>query len=252
MPFPLSMFGTSAAAGGEEDDGQNKVNASAQSWLYESSSPLVGGAFTLSFWFQFNPNLAKMYIFNTSSTFNDASIEVTVTNGGAIQIYIQNQVGTVCKNLLGSPSLTPGEYYSVLVSAQQTVGSTLMYVDDVPISLSGTDGSLSWDTGAATDIALLNSTSNLLSGASGWVRNADLWIDNTYSDFTVEADRRKFVTADVKPVDLGVNGETPYGSPPQIFFGSAYVAANWNSGINLGGGGNLNDGATGWDSFTDV
>jgi probable HAF family extracellular repeat protein len=58
---------------------------------------------------------------------------------------------------------------------------------------------------------------------SGFV--ADHWFGSTASfvDLTVTANRRKFINADLSPVDLGANGQNPFGTAPQIY---QHMAAN--------------------------
>lgn len=47
---------------------------------------------------------------------------------------------------------------------------------------------------------------------------ADVWLSTTqYIDFSIEANRRKFITADKRPVYLGENGELPTGVAPEVF-----------------------------------
>ncbi len=48
---------------------------------------------------------------------------------------------------------------------------------------------------------------------------SDLWIGSTASffDLSIEANRRKFINADITPVDLGATGQIPFGTAPQIF-----------------------------------
>ena len=47
---------------------------------------------------------------------------------------------------------------------------------------------------------------------------ADIWCTSgTFVDLSIVANRRKFINADLTPVDLGTNGQNPLGSPPVIF-----------------------------------
>ena len=46
-------------------------------------------------------------------------------------------------------------------------------------------------------------------------------------------DETKFISGG-EPANLGANGETPYGSPPNAYFGRAMTTADWNNGVNLG------------------
>jgi hypothetical protein len=59
----------------------------------------------------------------------------------------------------------------------------------------------------------------------------------THLDLSVEANRRKFISAAGKPVSLGANGSTPTGSQPIIYL--ANPTATWQD--NLGAGGNFTE-----------
>jgi hypothetical protein len=63
---------------------------------------------------------------------------------------------------------------------------------------------------------------------------SDTWIDSTHLDFTVETNRRKFVGADGKPVNLGADGSTPTGVAPAIFFSGD--ASTFGTNRGTGGG----------------
>lgn len=51
-----------------------------------------------------------------------------------------------------------------------------------------------------------------------------------FLDFSVEANRRKFIDASGKPVSLGDNGETPTGTSPIIYLKDPYDSFEINSG----------------------
>jgi len=55
-----------------------------------------------------------------------------------------------------------------------------------------------------------------------------------YLDFSVESNRRLFVTAGIKPVDLGAAGATPTGTAPLIFMNN--TLATWETNLGTGGG----------------
>ncbi len=62
---------------------------------------------------------------------------------------------------------------------------------------------------------------------------SDTWIaPGQFIDFSVEANRRKFIDADGKPVYLGANGELPTGTSPAVFFSgdSSTFATNKGTG----------------------
>lgn len=71
---------------------------------------------------------------------------------------------------------------------------------------------------------------------------ADFWfqtgVDLLESDGTVSsATLDKFVTADLKPVDLGATGQLPTGSTPVIFLHRSKTGAATDFAVNLGTGG---------------
>lgn len=51
----------------------------------------------------------------------------------------------------------------------------------------------------------------------GYAGVAEVWAAQEYIDFSVEANRRKFISAGGKPVDLGATGATPTGNQPIIY-----------------------------------
>ena len=64
---------------------------------------------------------------------------------------------------------------------------------------------------------------------------ADLWLDfGTYIDLSVAANRRKFIDATGRPVDLGSNGGRPTGSQPEIYLSGAIGAWHTNKGASTG------------------
>jgi hypothetical protein len=67
----------------------------------------------------------------------------------------------------------------------------------------------------------------------------DFWLAFADLDFSVEANRRKFISASGLPVDLGADGSTPTGSQPIIFQHLADGAAASTFGNNLGYGGGM-------------
>lgn len=75
----------------------------------------------------------------------------------------------------------------------------------------------------------------------------DYYFNNeTYLDLSVEANRRKFISAGGLPVPLGPTGALPTGSQPIMFFSGP--VATWQNNLGSGGGmtenGALSDGGT--------
>lgn len=64
---------------------------------------------------------------------------------------------------------------------------------------------------------------------------ADLWYaPGVYIDFSVEANRRKFISAAGEPVDLGADGRAPTRSAPLVFLSGA--TEGWHINKGTGGG----------------
>lgn len=68
---------------------------------------------------------------------------------------------------------------------------------------------------------------------------SELWFTNEYIDFSVEANRRKFITAAFKPQDLGADGSTPTGTAPLIYLHLDDAEAAANFALNAGTGGDF-------------
>lgn len=69
---------------------------------------------------------------------------------------------------------------------------------------------------------------------------AELYLNNDeYIDITVEANRRKFISALGKPVDLGSNGQRPTGASPIVYLGIRDGDASSVFAVNKGTGGNF-------------
>ena len=85
-----------------------------------------------------------------------------------------------------------------------------------------------WDTLTLNLIAARNNI-----GARG--QYGDVWVyAGQYLDFSIPSNLAKFIDTNGFPVFLGANGELPLGATPDIFLGDTMVAADWNSGTNLG------------------
>lgn len=68
---------------------------------------------------------------------------------------------------------------------------------------------------------------------------AQFWFSNTYIDFSIVSNRRKFISASGNPVHLGSDGSLPTGTAPLIYFNLADGEAVANYATNRGSGGNF-------------
>lgn len=109
-----------------------------------------------------------------------------------------------------------------------------LYVDDVEDLSGGAifDGEAAhtvdytrteWAVGGRSDGA------NKLNGCL-----AEVFLDiNEYIDLSIEANRRKFIDTNGKPVNLGVDGSIPFGSPPILYL--ANEASTFHTNLGTGG-----------------
>lgn len=131
-----------------------------------------------------------------------------------------------------------GGWHSFLASCRTNfpAGSKIVhiYLDDVDVTANVADAAVAFTmlfNGLPISIFGDGFTSDYLLGDF-----ANMWIaPGVYIDFTVMANRRKFITAANKPVNLGSDGSTPTGTAPAIYF-----TGNASSfGSNAGPGGSF-------------
>jgi len=143
--------------------------------------------------------------------------------------------------------LSSGTWIHYLLSFDAAAGVRQLYIadnvetvlnsveNDTTADWTGTD----WGIGAAP--------------AGGLKLNSDVaefYMTNEFLDLSVVANRRKFIDAVAKPVDLGTDGSTPTGTKPLVFFSGATVA--WHTNKGSGGGFTENGALTdGFDSPSD-
>lgn len=137
-------------------------------------------------------------------------------------------------NILSAAGPTDGLWHHFLLTIDAVGGTvSLLYIDD--------ELALSDSSGSPTSFAEFNGFPMLIGawgpGGDPLIGDlADLWIApgvNLVVDGVIpEATRRKFITADLRPVDLGADGSVPTGSPPPVFFkgGPSGWATNAGSG----------------------
>jgi len=105
-----------------------------------------------------------------------------------------------------------------LISVNCATQTVQYYVNDVPVELAsgGWTASGHFRTPPSSNIWDFDVGSSL---GFSYPAFADIWMSATPSfvDLFIPANRRKFINADLTPVDLGPNGSLPLGSQPQIF-----------------------------------
>lgn len=185
---------------------------------------------------------------------------------GILSVYVlyPTAVGTVKEIIFGENADIKiylsgvGQYVAVLRdvlnAAAITINSSI-----VAASSSWVHVLMSWDTGNAKSYLYINDTSDNTesennnleidytqsgygvggrnTGAEKFVGSLSELYYNTaeYLDFSVEANRRKFISASGKPVPLGADGSGPTGTAAIIY------APDGNPVVNQGTGGNFTE-----------
>lgn len=125
----------------------------------------------------------------------------------------------------------------VLCSGNLATGAKNLYINDVDkLESSGqtfTNDSIdftgSMEIGRSAEITDLPFYGSL----------AEFWFDDSYIDFSVEANRRKWYSDGGTAVDLGADGSTPTGSSPLMYLHLDAGEAAANFALNAGTGGDF-------------
>lgn len=157
-----------------------------------------------------------------------------INSSNRLSWYLYGPVNTNAFNC--SNALTIGSWHHFLLSYDSSnQAATRLYINDVECS------TINWDPFTADAEFYGGNASFVHIGArhdAGWKfdgKIADLWIDyDSYLDFSIEANRRKFIDAGGDPVFLGANGQLPTGSPPEIFLSGE--TDTWHTNKGTGGG----------------
>ena len=179
------------------------------------------------------------YVFTLGSaeTFNRFRVLIVST-----QVYVTgwNTAGTMILNLQGDIQsgydFTSRNAVVVISLDLSDAGKRFVYVNGSTTTLAAsayTNDNIDFTTAnyfVGRDVA---SGTNASAGRLG-----NVFFDTKYIDLSVPANLAKFVTGtgiDAKPVDLGANGEKPFGTPPLIYLP---MYGN-NAGKNYGTGGDF-------------
>jgi hypothetical protein len=189
--------------------------------------------FTGSFWIKYDGFPATMTVLQSATGKVNVFWHNTLHN---FQIIVRNSGGSILAQLsCGPTNPAVGQWYHYLISFDVTdPAKRFCYTNDADsLGVIGYNtGTINyatgspWRIGAATD----GPGTTRFAGSMG-----DIWVDfGTYMDLSVEANRRKFITADGRPVYLGLDGAVPTGMAPEIFMSGN--VANWHTNKGTGGG----------------
>lgn len=189
-------------------------------WLRLDAAP-VGGKYVI---FDGEQEHFSVYL-ESDGRFTVFGSDPVASNRLAITSSNVYSTGTTWIHLLASWNLT-------------IAGSGRLYISDVSDYIEVHYTNLDIDyTQTKWNVGVLNALSgaNIFNGGM-----AELYFaTGQYLDFSLAANRRKFITATGKPVNLGVDGSRPTGVVPIVYLRVADGAAASTFANNLGSGGNF-------------
>ena len=228
------------------------------SFYVEKTGPLLGSDspyLTLSMWFYVPASLPNIYYhtdLRMTTPYGDYSGFYGAINSSetwSLEVYSGGGSGLVN---FRSPnnSLNMGEWNHVVCSYDGVNGVGKFYQNGVNINVSASTGTVPYAVAGYGGSILYTSVAGSSTYSNFDFGIGQYWLDNSYIDLSVEANRNLFYTKNNEPVDLGANGENVTGSPPIVFFPFVYSngASDWAvnkgtvTGFSASGGGVTNAG----------
>lgn len=160
------------------------------------------------------------------------NVQILTTSGGALRVILVGGGSSFQFN--SSTNLSTDSWTHVVATADtnQSAGNKTaqIYFSDVDAGTTVTsddDAAFSVDF-TATDWRIGANFADILR-YSGCL--SEVWFGPGQAlDLSIEANRRKFIDADGKPVDLGADGSTPTGTAPLIYLNGDATSFQTNAG----------------------
>lgn len=161
-------------------------------------------------------------------------LRLRLNSSNKLVMQVLNATPTTILNMLTTPTyLAGGGWLHAISSWDLAAGVRHLYVNDVAPALDTntlTDDTIDYaSTNGRVGIGDNSSGANLYTGDMG-----EVLFHDTYIDLSVEVNRRKFITAGLKPVNLGADGSVPLGVQPRLFLSGA--VEDWQTNKGTGGG----------------
>jgi hypothetical protein len=192
-----------------------------------------GNSILISLWFNFTGgDGVAQYFFTDSSN----KILIHRRTSGLFQFRLRSAAPATLWEIDTTASYTtasnPGWHHMLIAAELDGTPVGQIYIDDsaAPFTVAEAlaTGSIDW---TETDY-FVGSTQVPGSRLNGDF--AEVYITDEYLDISIEANRRKFVTGGIKPVDLGGDGSDPTGTAPLIFMSGD--TDTWHTNKGSGGG----------------
>jgi hypothetical protein len=215
---------------------------------YLSKSGLTGAAvtnkFSLVFWINLQGETNHTgTVISVSDAGSGSSAFRVFLNAGALQVIGLNSSDATILSATDGSDLTTSGWQCVMMSLDLSdTAKRFVYVGD-------SARSFTWTTYTSANIDTTDSKSyyvGAFAGTSlpgGLKLNAalgEVWLAlGTYTDFSVEANRRKFYSSTGKPVSLGGNGSVPNGTAAIVYLRLNPNQVTSGYATNRGTGGNF-------------
>lgn len=209
--------------------------------------------FIIAFWFKLDSNIDTGYLFTSRYETSGhpvapAFVVYSTGYGTAITITVENwpdydsEISATALagfDPYADGTFADGKWHHFLASFNTADGSNNVYVDDnfnesdvavtVPFTIPFA-GALGWE--------VMSKRSSLLNKTQGGCISQFYFNPVEFMDFSVDANRRNFINADLTPVDMLPFGIQPTGTQPVVFM-EMDPFATAGSGQNNGTGGNM-------------
>lgn len=208
---------------------QTKAAYSAVATNYDTAATLVNATdftgdvdsktFIMSFWMNTTINSGSL----TSLIGNVNGNFLVYLIGDAVVVYGANS-GAAQNLAISAPAYATGVWNHFIIAVDLSSAYAKVYMNDVDVSAS---------------IYHFNSAINF--SGSGWVIGSApfsgclsefYFAPDQFIDITIDANRRKFISAGLKPVSLGADGSLPTGTAPIMYLrqNGANILVNSGSG----------------------
>ena len=192
-----------------------------------------GDELLLSIWFNITGNDAAAQLFFRN---NVGGIILTRTAGNKLRLRTRTPAPVNTWDWSSDAdfdTITNPGWHHLLIAAQLDVTPVgQVYLDDAALTVTEAiapiAGNIDW-TAAEYALGSTDMESFRFDGDM-----TEVYVTDEYLDIDVEANRRKFIDAAGKPVDLGADGSTPTGTIPLAFFSGPTV--DWHTNKGSGGG----------------
>jgi len=207
-----------------------RQNATSGNWRWNGTNDLpISDLLILSFWIKMNATLSGLTNILSNSSGRSTLQIFSGAPQGQVRLYNFDTVPNPTARLdTNTGALTVGNWGHVLMSYDNKRSIGQIYVDDVESNQATTFFS------NANPADLSGSLLDILPTTED-VSLAELYFNPySYMDMSLVANRRKFISSDLKPVDLGAEGHYPTGSKPHIYLsgGVSEFFTNTGSGVD--------------------